>query len=79
VSADVYDWREEALCRTQYVDAWYAERPDLIEFAKHVCRSCPVQSPCLSHAIEADERYGIWGGLTYLERRRHARIDADTA
>ena len=37
--------------------------------AKSVCATCPVQVQCLDHAIAADERYGIWGGLNQDERR----------
>ena len=37
--------------------------------AKSVCASCPVRDECLEHAIDVDERYGIWGGLNQDERR----------
>jgi len=36
--------------------------------ARRVCRACPVAAQCLTHAIERDERYGMWGGLTPEER-----------
>jgi WhiB family redox-sensing transcriptional regulator len=37
--------------------------------AKSVCARCPVRSECLMDALEGDERFGIWGGLTERERR----------
>ena len=37
--------------------------------AKSVCAACPVRTECLEHAVEVDERYGIWGGLNQDERR----------
>lgn len=37
--------------------------------AKAVCASCTVRAQCLDQALERGERYGIWGGLTDLERR----------
>ncbi|MFT6762394.1 MAG: WhiB family redox-sensing transcriptional regulator [Candidatus Aldehydirespiratoraceae bacterium] len=37
--------------------------------AKAVCANCSVAADCLQNAIANDERYGIWGGLTYRERR----------
>jgi WhiB family redox-sensing transcriptional regulator len=37
--------------------------------AKAICGVCPVQDPCSSHAIDIREPFGIWGGLTEVERR----------
>lgn len=37
--------------------------------AKAVCATCSVRVDCLDSAIRNDERYGIWGGLTDVERR----------
>ncbi len=38
--------------------------------AKAICRPCPVRAACLTWAVDAQERYGVWGGLTPAERRR---------
>jgi len=38
-----------------------------------VCRSCEVRTECLEYALEHDERFGIWGGLSERERRRLKR------
>jgi len=35
-----------------------------------ICATCTVRDECLQHALDHDERYGIWGGLTDRERRR---------
>lgn len=45
------------------------EKRDREEAAKAVCRTCPVNQECLEHALESKEAYGIWGGLTELERK----------
>ncbi|MEV6394603.1 WhiB family transcriptional regulator [Streptomyces sp. NPDC051907] len=37
--------------------------------AKRVCDGCPVRRECLSHALEAREQFGVWGGLGEEERR----------
>ena len=34
-----------------------------------VCAQCVVRDECLQHAVDNNERYGIWGGLTDRERR----------
>jgi WhiB family redox-sensing transcriptional regulator len=38
-----------------------------------VCRSCDVRAECLEYALENDERFGIWGGMSERERRRLKR------
>ena len=75
-------WLDEAACLAPHVDpAWFhSEEPHGTDRMRaiSVCITCPVQSECLNHALAVDERYGIWGGLTYLERRRHASDYADS-
>ena len=39
-----------------------------------ICSSCAVREECLSHALETNERFGIWGGTTEKQRRRLATI-----
>ena len=35
-----------------------------------MCDGCAVRIECLEYALENDERFGIWGGLSERERRR---------
>ncbi len=37
--------------------------------AKAVCSGCCVRAECLDYALAADERHGIWGGMTPEERQ----------
>lgn len=41
-----------------------------IKSAKKICQRCPAKVECLNYALEANEQYGIWGGLTTTERHR---------
>lgn len=41
--------------------------------ARDICEQCPIREECLARAMEDKERYGMWGGLTPLERRRIER------
>lgn len=50
-----------------------AERREREERAKAVCGVCAVRDECLTEAIAADERFGIWGGLDARERRSASR------
>jgi WhiB family redox-sensing transcriptional regulator len=56
-------------------DLFYPSGPDHVQrydeaAAKELCAPCPVKYECALAAITDDERYGIWGGLTPVERAR---------
>jgi len=63
-------WMGEALCAEVGGDWWFAEKSDwqTVVKAKLVCRQCPVVQACLSHALETNEMFGVWGGLTAVQR-----------
>jgi WhiB family redox-sensing transcriptional regulator len=69
-------WRWAAVCAQTDPEPFFPEKGangNQIAQAKDVCASCPVQALCLDWAIDHHERYGIWGGMTDLERRREAK------
>ena len=37
--------------------------------AKALCQTCPIIEECKVYALEYEEQYGIWGGLTAKERQ----------
>jgi WhiB family redox-sensing transcriptional regulator len=51
----------------------YGDTSSFYDEARDLCRSCPLRSECLEHALAAKERFGMWGGLTPIERRRIER------
>jgi WhiB family transcriptional regulator, redox-sensing transcriptional regulator len=68
------DWRETARCKEMDPDLFFpvgTTGPALlqIEAAKAVCRQCDVRQECLQYALDSNQEYGIWGGLTEEERR----------
>ena len=70
------EWRERALCAQVGDDLWYPEPGgSSARAAKVICRQCEVRAECLREAIDNDEAFGIWGGLTEYERRRFKRGD----
>ena len=62
-------WREDAACRHVPVEIFFPAVEHEAEEAKAVCSRCVVQRPCLEFSFEANERFGVWGGLTSQERR----------
>jgi WhiB family redox-sensing transcriptional regulator len=68
--ADAQSWQEQALCAETDPEAFFPEKGGSTRDAKRVCTGCPVRAQCLEFALENDERFGIWGGLSERERRR---------
>ena len=75
------EWRESAAC-LQYPAVLFfgqddsespAERRAREARAKRICSTCSVRDECLDYALRTKEAYGIWGGLTELERKTRLR------
>lgn len=68
------DWRDLARCQGMDTNTFFPSSSagpvlaDITE-AKKVCGRCPVQTPCLTFAVDHGIDHGIWGGLTEAERR----------
>lgn len=63
------EWKLDGLCRQVDPETWYPEKGGDARPAKQVCRRCPVVAECLADALEHEERFGVWGGLTFRERQ----------
>ena len=63
-------WQRDALCR-EYVGKvnFFPGRGEPSADAKALCQRCLVRPECLLYALEHDEPYGVWGGLSARERR----------
>lgn len=64
------DWRDLALCAEVDSEIFFPEKGCSTREAKLICRLCDVRAECLSFALELDERFGIYGGLSERGRRR---------
>jgi WhiB family transcriptional regulator, redox-sensing transcriptional regulator len=62
-------WMKRALCSQTDPEAFFPEKGGSTHEAKRVCRGCEVRSECLEFALDHEERYGIWGGMSERERR----------
>ena len=80
----IEEWQEQGLCRGYDNIVFFGdegeselEKQGRETRAKAICKTCPVLEPCLEFAMETNQKYGIWGGLTAKERaslkRRRAR------
>lgn len=63
-------WQSDSLCAQTDPEAFFPEKGGSTRDAKKICSSCEVRMHCLEYALENDERFGIWGGLSERERRK---------
>ncbi|WP_081317242.1 WhiB family transcriptional regulator [Microbacterium testaceum] len=73
VEENTLAWQTDALCAQTDPEAFFPEKGGSTRDAKRICTSCDVKSECLEYALQNDERFGIWGGLSERERRKLKR------
>lgn len=66
-------WQARALCAQTDPESFFPEKGGSTREAKRVCTTCEVRNECLEYALQHDERFGIWGGMSERERRRVRR------
>ena len=64
----VPDWQAQALCAQTGADFFFPEPGSSVREAKRICGMCEMRSACLEYALNNDERFGVWGGLSEKER-----------
>ena len=72
------DWWDHAVCAAKPTELFFgddeareaAKTAASNRAAKKVCATCSVQDPCLKYALDNNERWGVWGGLTPRERSK---------
>jgi WhiB family redox-sensing transcriptional regulator len=65
------DWRRQAYCANSYDDKFFSDNDVDQAIVVSRCHTfCPVRVECLNYALEHNEKFGVWGGTTELERRQ---------
>ena len=54
-------------CRAYDPEVFFAESPADVEYAKSLCRSCPLVEACLAGAKDRREPWGVWGGELFVQ------------
>lgn len=69
-------WRHLAACAGHNTNYWFPHQKrnhtpitPAARKAIQICQTCPVQQQCLTHSLKQPETHGIWGGLTFEQRR----------
>ena len=71
---DTLAWQTDSLCAQTDPEAFFPEKGGSTRDAKKICTSCEVKTECLEYALQNDERFGIWGGLSERERRKLRKL-----
>lgn len=69
-------WADERACRDEDPETFFppGRATHMIARAQRICGRCPVRAECLNEALETEQDFGVWGGLSEFERRRlHGR------
>ncbi|MET7302398.1 WhiB family transcriptional regulator [Embleya sp. NPDC005575] len=64
---DVEQLESTIPCRSYDPEVFFAESPEDVEYAKALCRECPVREMCLQGALERREPWGVWGGELFVQ------------
>lgn len=67
-------WAVFAACKSEQAATFFPLNKEEEAVALAICGICPVREDCLDHALETNERFGVWGGTTERERRKQLRI-----
>jgi len=70
---DTWNWRVAARCRVPDADALFV-RGRHQRAARRFCRTCPVRTECLAHALDHRVEVGVWGGMTERQRRALLKV-----
>lgn len=77
-TSEFWEWRDDGAC-IGHEDLFYSsdDEPKGVRRRKEqaavaVCDTCPVREVCRQFAIEAEELFGVWGGMTEMDRHKLA-------
>ena len=71
------NWREQAACKGQPIELFFPERGGEgvtnTRKAREFCRICPVVEECLEYGLQFNDRHGVYGNTTPMQRRKIKR------
>lgn len=65
-------WMADARCMDADAEAFFPQKGQPVDAAVAICQSCPVRTDCLEYALDNNEKFGVWGGMSERQRRRLA-------
>lgn len=72
-SWDLPDFPDRALCSETDGDLFFPDKGGSASAAKAICKRCDARDACLKWALDRNEQWGIWGGMSAEERAKLRR------
>lgn len=72
------DWRARAACVGMPANFWFPEKNQNANQGRRVCAGCPVRQDCYDAAVANGERFGVWGGVNFVEPKERPRINPES-
>ena len=69
-----YSLRSLAKCLGIESEIFFSEIAYVQQEAKEHCQDCRIRPACLEYALEAKEKFGVWGGMTPDERAKEIKV-----
>lgn len=80
---DPSDWMDGANCAGMDGDIFFTERGESTATARSICAECVIRRACAQFALDHNEKWGTWGGLSAKQRllikRRKSTLDVELA
>lgn len=70
---DTQPWMEHGDCATTDPELFFPGKGEPGYLAKMICAQCPVRAACADYAIAQPSLEGIWGGLSFRDRKELRR------
>ena len=64
------DWQLDGLCTQTDPDLFFPVNAAQQKAATKICAECPVRILCANFAIQTNQEFGVWGGLTEEDRKQ---------
>lgn len=66
---------ELSACKPEDSELFFSYDSKDIAKAKSICAECPIKRQCLESALDNQELFGTWGGVSYMELRQTRSVD----
>ena len=77
------EWMDDAICKGMGCEYFFPieTKGDTAKLnnaiVKAICEQCIVRHECLDYALDTNQKFGIWGGLTESERSNLSQSSKD--